>query len=81
MSGVPSEAHEGFAAEEEEARAGHGRGRRKRGWGDPSAISAGDEPSASKRLRTAGTDSGADTPGTEFGAATPADSAGGTNDE
>lgn len=44
--------------------------------GTPSAVSAGEEPSASKRRR-AGEDSGADTPGTEFGAATPADSAGG----
>ena len=41
--------------------------------GTPSVVSAGDEPSASKRFR-AGEDSGADTPGTEFGAATPGDS-------
>ena len=40
--------------------------------GTPSVVSAGDEPSASKRFR-AGEDSGADTPGTEFGAATPGD--------
>ena len=77
VSGVPSEPTRVLPPRKKRPARDMGEGGESEGGGTPSAISAGDEPSASKRLRLAGTDSGADTPGTEFGAATPADSAGG----